>query len=442
MNMSSKPKRFILNNNLRVLLVPLKKSDLVTIGIFIKVGSRNENKQENGIAHFLEHMMFKGTTKRPKNKIAEEFDNHGASYNAMTSKEYTGYYVTGHKQDLNLFIDIIIDLYCHPTLLTSDIEKERSVIIEELNMGLNDPSTILMAIMHEKLFPKHPLGIPIIGTKKTILNLEREDFLEFRRNNYTPDNSIMVVCGDIDSKHTIQKIEREFRNYNPEKKGTDMLCPTIHQEIPYVYLNHNKNMAQTAVMIVFNTGVELNSENSRILDLVADILSSGSSSRLFHILRIKLGVTYFNHSYDISYTDNGLFVIHMGVDNKRVMEVIGVVLDEIYKLKKRGIKKEELKKAKKIRKTSFMLSVQNPKDFVFFYGLNELFDPIEKFMENKSVDAMHKAYTEYDKITLDAVNNVIKKYFTVDRFNLFVYGNVKDVKNDLDIVYEKSQKLK
>jgi predicted Zn-dependent peptidase len=427
-----------LESGMKTVLIPLKNTDVVSVGIFIKTGSVNENQNTNGIAHFLEHMMFKGTKNRPGNKIAEQLDGVGAQYNAGTSKEYTYYYINGNNVDVYTFIDVIIDLYCNPLFRQEDINKEKHVVLEELDMGLDDPGNMLVTLIHEKLFDHSALGMPIIGTKQNILKFTRNQFLEFRHKYYYPEKSVFVISGNFKKNKVYARIKNQFKKSKYKfYKNDEFVSPVTisciaHQKSPYIYLKNKPELNQTQIMFVFRS-VSMFHNDSTSMDILSDVLSSGSSSRLFNLLRNKLGVTYFSHAYHMGYSKEGLFIIYLGVNNSRVFEVIKVVLKELHLLKTKGLTKKDFDKAKKIRKTSFKLSLQNPKDYLYFYGINTLFDEERSKENSKGIkqDPIKKLNDELDTIKLEDMNKIIEKTFSINNFNLFVYGNADQVKNKL-----------
>lgn len=437
--------RHILSNKLRVLMIPYDKkkaSDLVTVAIFIRAGSRDETRATNGIAHYLEHMMFKGTKNMPGNKISEILDNVGAHYNAMTSKEYTGYYINGQLKDINLFIEVIVDLYCNPMFREKDINMERTVILEEMNMSHGKASNTIMTRMHKILFAGSPLADSILGTEETINRMRKKDFLEFRNRFYHPANSIMVICGNINQADIIRKVNREFKKAKKSWThcGTNAIMTyKFMQNEPYVNLYHSNRLKQTQVMFAFRSYPH-GDKRSPVLDLISEVLSSGSSSRLFDTLRNKLGITYFNHSYLMEYIDNGLFIIYVGVDNNKVYDVINAVVSELVKLKKKGVTEKELKKVKKIKKTSSMFELQSTTDYVMTYGLTEIYDVPDSFIPKK--DFIEMKDEEDKKISVKIINEQMRETFQADRLNLFVYGNTKDLKKDLGKLESCIERLK
>jgi zinc protease len=437
--MSYKTFEKIHNCGIKSIIIPLKNTNIVSIGIFIKAGSVNETLDNNGIAHFLEHMMFKGTKNRKGNKLAEELDNVGAQYNAGTSKEYTYYYINGSYKDINLFLEIIIDLFCHPLLNQEDINKERHVIMEELEMGLDDTSNIIMQTVHEKMFNHSSLGLSIIGTKQNIMNFKRNDFINFRQNFYIPSSSTIVVAGNIDKNKVVRKINKEFNktdfSYYVNNMSPIIKC-NAYQKVPYVYLKEKKDINQTQVVFAFRS-VGSYHHNCTALDLISDVLSTGFSSRLFHTLRIKMGITYFNFSYHLGYEHEGAFIIHLGVNNSKVVIAVKAILSELLKLRQKGITEKELAKVKKINDTSMKLALKEPSEYMIFYGINSLFEEADVNEEkNTEQEFEHnpakKRYNDLDRIKLSDIKNVIRETFIERNLNLFVYGSTKEVHKNIN----------
>ena len=413
----------ILNNKLRIIMIPIDHTDTIAVGMFVKVGSRYETENNNGLAHFLEHMMFKGTRHYPNNVISEKLDSVGASYNAETSREMTSYYIYGYKTDMDLFIKIIIDIYTNPLFREEDIITERSVVYEELNMYKDDPEDILDTIMHDTLFVNSSLKLPILGSKKILSSINRKDLLTFRKKFYVPERTVFVVSGDFDRKKILPMLEAKLSRIN---NGThDIIIPIqdpIIQTKPEFHVTQKQDISQTMIVIAFRSH-SLFSMHSDVYDIIADILASGSSSRLFNLLRNKLGAIYFSSAWNIAYTYEGVFTIHIGVDNKRVDEVIKKTLEEIQKLVKKGVTKEELEKAKKIRITSFALGLQTPQDLMNYYGNHETLYRVGSVPQHVQLKTSIKTrITDYENISIDVVNKVMRDLFREEKLNVFIFG--------------------
>jgi zinc protease len=401
--MNSKIIRKTLHNGLRILLLPNKKIELVAVGIFVQVGSRYENKQNNGISHFLEHMLFKDK------ELVERLDCLGAKYNAETSYESTHYYLYGSKKDANKFIDIISNIYKNPSFKKKDIENEKGVIIEELNMLKDNSDEMINDEINKKVFKNSNLKLPIIGTTRNIKSFKKSDLESYFKKYYVPPNTVFVISGNFDEKKAYNNIKKNLGYNYIDKKQYILEIPTpIVQTNPKLNLIKDKYISQSNIMITYRT-TNMFSKKQLHYDIISDILSSGCSSRFFKLLRNELGITYYNYSYNISYLHEGIFIINVGVDPKRTKECINAILGEIQNLKTKGISQEELNKSKKIRETHYMFNIENPLDILNHFGLLELYN-------------LKDNINNLNKINCIDINTTIKQVFDKNNLNIFVHG--------------------
>ncbi len=401
-------KKEIFDNGLKVLLIPNNKFESVAVGIFVKVGSRYENKKNNGISHFLEHMLFKDK------KLVEKLDCLGAKYNAETSYETTHYYIYGSKNDYLDFIDIISDIYNSKKFKNEDIEKEKKVIIEEYNMLVDDSDEIINDEINKRVFKNSSLKYPIIGNKKNIKSFTKKDLEDYWKKHYVPPNTMVVISGNFNEKNAMNKIKEKFNNIKGTIKGNkeDYLLKkpkSIIQKEPKIHLL-KENVSQTNIMITYRT-TDMFEIDEIYYNIIADILSSGCSSRLFKLLRDKLGISYYNYSYHISYLFEGVFIINVGVDPLRTKECIEEILNEITNLKNNGITEKELEKSKKIRNTNYMFSIENPLGIMNHFGLLEIFE-------------LKDSFTKLNKINVNDINKIINKIFDKKNLNIFIHGSI------------------
>ncbi|AYV81929.1 MAG: hypothetical protein Harvfovirus80_2 [Harvfovirus sp.] len=417
--------REILENGMDMLLIPFEKAVTMTVavGIFVKVGSRYETSERNGMSHFLEHMMFKGTKKYPKNKISELLDGVGAIYNAETSYESTNYYIYGHKNDLDLFIDIMCDIYMNPLFREDDIIIERGVVVEELNMYRDDPQDIIQDMLHKTMCGNSGLGMNIIGTKENILSFNGRDLEDFREEFYVPHRTVFVVSGNFSKERVGENIRKQLGTVRASLSQVE--CPIYHterQKKPQINVREQNSMAQTNIIIAFRSGSK-DSKYVDVYEIIAGLLSSGSSSRLYDLLRNKLGATYFNHAQNHAFEKEGIFTIHMGVDNKRVDEVLGRVLQEIHGLRRAEIiTKKELDKVKRIKITAFSLALQTPVDFMSYYGMQELnyYVGCDK-LDERPIDIASRI-KNFESITIEDVYVAMRELFCRKNLNIIIYG--------------------
>jgi predicted Zn-dependent peptidase len=423
--MENKVYRKILPNKMRVLMIPMANTDTIAVGMFVKVGSRYETINNSGIAHFLEHMMFKGTKHMKTETISYKLDNVGARYNAETSYEHTCYYIYGHKNDTELFIKMIADIYLNPLFNKEDIEIEKGVVIEELNMTADDPSEQLHELIFSNMFTNSSLKMPIIGTLNNIKKYTQQDIIEFRSKYYIPERTVFIITGNFNKNKILNLIKGIFKHKMTNIIKQDKISKSklyqledpIMQTMPLIKIKKSK-VSQTSVAIVFRSH-SIYSGREEIYDLLSDILTTGTSGRLFILLRNKLGAIYFVSSHNVSFMHEGIFTINIGADNNRVSEIIDKVLEELHNIKKNGVTQEELDKAKKIRITSFTLGLQTPQELLTYYGMNELIYGIDN---TNTYDNIKENIKKYEKITLTEINEVADELFKKQHINIFVNG--------------------
>jgi predicted Zn-dependent peptidase len=429
--MENKVYRKILPNKMRVLMIPMDNTDTIAVGMFVKVGSRYETAENSGIAHFLEHMMFKGTKHMKTETISHKLDSVGARYNAETSYEQTCYYIYGHKNDTELFIKMISDIYLNPLFNKEDIEIEKGVVIEELNMTADDPSEQLHELIFSNMFTNSSLKMPIIGTLKNIKKYTQQDIIEFRSKFYVPERTVFIIAGNFNKNKTLNLIKGIFKHKmtniikqdNISRSNLYPLEDPKIQIMPLIKIKKSK-VSQTSVAIVFRSH-SIYSGREEIYDLLSDILTTGTSGRLFILLRNKLGAIYFVSSHNVSFMHEGIFTINIGADNNRVSEIIHKVLEELHNIKKNGVTQEELDKAKKIRITSFTLGLQTPQELLTYYGTTELIYGIDN---TNTYDNIKNNIKKYEKITLTEINEVADELFKKQHINIFVNGKPPKLK--------------
>lgn len=408
----------ILPNGLRVITVPMPSLESATVIVMVAAGSRYENKKNNGISHFLEHMAFKGTEKRPTAmEISSLIDGMGGEFNAFTGKEITGYYIKSAKARLNTSLDILSDMLLHSKLDPLEIDKERGVISEEINMIEDNPMRKLGDLYEELLYGDTPMGWDIAGFKENIQTITRDDFKSYMGSLYSADNMTVVVAGGIDEN----EVKKQVENYFSPMQKFETIKPaslTEDQEKPQIIIKPKKT-EQIHVAIGVRT-VSLNSEKKYPLSVLAAILGGGMSSRLFHEVREKRGLAYYVRTNSDEYTDAGTLVSTAGIDPKRVPEAVEVIMSEYKKVSegKMDLSEEELKKAKEFLKGHLVLGLEDSNSVAGFYGHQEL---LEKEIENPDQIIEH-----LDKVTKDDVEQVGKEFFVNGTLNLALIGNFED----------------
>jgi predicted Zn-dependent peptidase len=391
-----------------------------TITVWVKTGSRNEAKEIGGISHFLEHMVFKGSKKRPSAKeIAVIIDSIGGEFNASTSKEWTNFHIKARNEALPTAFDVLSDMVLNPLLKSEDIEREKGVILEELAMYEDTPMFKIGDVFENLIYKNNSLGRDIIGTRDSIKNVKRADFVRYRKIHYGIDNLLITVAGGVKEKDVLKLAEKYFRSLKNNNKEKIEKFKT-NQKKPRVSL-HSKKKEQAHFILGF-LGNQLGNKDRFIEATLAIILGRGMSSRLFIEVREKRGLAYSVRTSTDRYVDTGYMGTYAGVDIKRIDEAIKVVLNEHYKLAsgENIITEDELSKAKEYSKGHLALYLEDTRRVGSFFGIRELL--------LGRIDTPEDIYKGIDKVTIDDVLRVAKEFFVPERLNLAIIGPYKDQK--------------
>lgn len=408
----------VLKNGLRLIVVPMESFESATVLVMVGAGARFENKQNNGISHFLEHMAFKGTEKRPSAiAIAGAIDGIGGEFNAFTDKEITGYYVKANAAHVELCIDILSDMLQNSKFDATELDKERGVIIEEINMYEDSPMQKLSDIYEELLYGDTPMGWDVAGTKDVIRSVKREDFLSYMNSLYSPSNMTVVVAGGV----KVEEVEKMVEKYFSKMKSFDTVRydkAIDSQEEPKVLLKPKKT-EQVHIAVGVRT-VSMHHEDRYALQVLASLLGGGMSSRLFEEVREKRWLAYYVYSRSMMFSDCGSFVSQAGVDPKRVKDAIEVIVAEYKRITKPGnITAQELKKAKEYLKGHFVLGLEDSETVANYYAKQEI-------LEGGKLQTPVEKLEKIDSVTAEQVEKVAQKYFTEKTLNLAVIGNFED----------------
>jgi predicted Zn-dependent peptidase len=402
----------ILDNGLRIITIPMKDNPTVTVFVLVEAGSKYEKKDKNGISHFLEHMCFKGTIKRPNNSdISTELDNIGSHYNAFTSQEYTGYYAKAQYGQVDKLLDIVSDMYLNPLFTKEEIEKEKGVIIEEINMYEDLPQRKVQNLISELVYGDQPAGWDIAGPKENIRKMNREDFIAYRNEFYTAPATTVIVSGNFVEDEILKTIIKTFSIMPKVDKGTKLQVVET-QTKPEISL-FKKETDQTHLVLGIRT-FDTYDKRDNIMSVLTGILDAGMSSRLFRKLRDEMGVCYYVSASQDALTDHGLFTVSAGVDNKRVEEVISVILAELSKLKNELVSPAELQKTKQNLIGSMYLSLESSDSLAKFYGGQEIMNEIIKSPE--------EIRAEIEVVTAEEIKSLAQEIFVDKGLNLALVG--------------------
>lgn len=388
--------KYILNNGVRVVLEHIPHVRSVAIGVWIRTGARYEQIKDNGISHFIEHMLFKGTTKRTAREIAEQFDRIGGQVNAFTSKEYTCYYAKVLDTHVDVAIDVLADMYFDSLFDEADIEKEKKVVIEEIGMYEDAADDLVHDLIVSSAYGSHPLGQSILGTEEILAQLQREQILDYIEQHYTPDRTVISLAGNVD-RSIIPFIEQRFSTYR-------RTSPTFNHPQP-IYtaspiLRTKKELEQTHLSIALR-GYPLGHPHIYSLIILNNILGGSMSSRLFQEIREDRGLAYSVFSYHTSFLDSGITVLYAATATEQVEQVVDHIGRIIRDIKERGVTHTELKNSKEQLKGNLMLSLESTNSRMSRIGKNELMlgrhldlDEIVSLIEAVSLDSVQQVSEE------------------------------------------------
>lgn len=408
--------KITLKNGLRIITAPMSGTKTAAVLVGVGAGSRYETKKINGISHFLEHMHFKGTKKRPTTQsIAEELDAVGGEFNAATGAEQTYFYAKVGSKHLDLALDVISDIFLNSTLKEEEINRERGVIIEEINMVKDTPMQYVGELFEKLLYGKETVGWNILGEKENILKIKREDFLNYINDHYVAKNTVVCVAGKIDQKNTIEKVKKYFENIkqNEPKKRSKIKENQTKPES----LIHFKETDQSH----FCLGVRaynLFHPAKYALSLLAVILGGNMSSRLFIKVREREGLAYYIRTNAETYTDTGYLVTQAGVDNQKVEKAIQIILNEYKEIREKGVSEKELKKAKEYIKGKMLLEMESSDATAAFFANQEI-------LTNKIL-TLKEEFAKIDKVAIRDIQKVAQDIFMPQKLNLALIGPFKE----------------
>lgn len=409
-----------LENGLRVVTIPMPSLESATVTVWVKTGSRNELARVAGISHFLEHMVFKGSKKRPSARaISEAVDAIGGEFNAATAKEWTNFYIKAQKNSLPVAFDVLADMVLNPLLNSRDIEKEKGVVCEEMAMYEDTPIYKIGEIFEQTAFKGNVLGRDTIGSEDTVKAIKRNDIQRYINTYYYSDNMVLTVAGGINQKQVIDLAEKHFGGVGKKEIESTIKDKFVsRQKSPQVLVKNKKN--EQVHFILGFVGSRRDAKTKYIEAVTSSILGGGMSSRMFTEVREKRGLAYAVKVYSDHFVDTGEFVTYAGVDPSKTEEAIKVMLDQYYGLasQKYKISDSEFKKAKEYLKGQSALVLEDTKDVTFFYGERALF--------GLKLHNPDEIYREIDKVRVDDIYKFASEVFLPNRLNLAIIGPLTD----------------
>lgn len=408
----------VLHNGLTLLTVPIETSSSITMSIFVKAGSRYEEPKISGISHFLEHLHFKGSKKYPTAKqLSEIVDSIGGEFNANTGKEHTQYFIRAAYEHLPLVFEVLTDMVQHPLFDEREIEREKGVIIEEINMYKDNPQVHIESLFEESLWPDCQLGVDIAGKAEMIRAMKRSDILSYRDRFYQPNNMIIAVAGNFNQEKLEELVEQYWEQLPSKRIGN---CRPVKEKMDGPKFRIENKPTEQAHMIVGFQAYPYRHRSNFPLRVLSSILGGGMSSRLFLRVRERLGLAYYIGTSFNNYLDAGNFMVQAGLKVSSAPKALEVILEELQKIRTNGIKEQELKKSKEYLKGKIALALEDPHDKLEWYLGQEAF--------LGKVRTIKQTFEAIDKVTLDQVHKTAQEIIRNERLNLALIGPFGDTK--------------
>jgi len=411
----------ILPNGVRVITEAIPHVRSLSLGFWIETGSRNELPAKNGISHFIEHMVFKGTKKRNMKEIAQSIESVGGYLNAFTSKEHTCFFARVLDEHLELATDVLSDLTLSPTFPEKELLKEKNVVLEELKQAEDDPDDIIHDYLEKAIFKANPLGMPIIGTAESITSFLRKDLIQYKSDQYTSDHLVVASAGNIKHEAVVELTKRYLKNIPQSSKSKRIKNSDSVIEEPNYVLNEYYKPIQQAHICLGTIGHSIKSEKRFAMQVLNTLLGEGMSSRLFQNIREKYGFAYSVYSFINMMRDTGSAGVYIGTDNSHVQQCIDLVWKELKSVCKHTVTKQDLERTKAQLKGSLMLGMENIPNRMIRLGSSELY-----FGELISLDEI---IAKIDAVTKDEIQEIAEELFVEDRFATVIFHPDENKKN-------------
>lgn len=407
-----------LSNGIRVVMEDIPYVNSVSIGIWVKNGSINEDKPENGVSHFIEHLLFKGTVNRTSKEIAETIDNIGGQINAFTSKEYTCYYVKVLDDHINIAVEILSDMFNNSLFKEEDIIKEKSVIFEEIKMYQDSPEDLVYELLSEIMFENTTLAQPILGTEESLKNITREVIVNYFKTHYIPSNIVISLAGNIESKEILKLLEFYFGNFNKQIKNTEQVNTQNNIYSFERKINGITKETEQLNMCIGMEGIAIGDDTIYPLYVMNNVFGGSMSSRLFQNIREDQGIAYSVYSHPSSYKETGSFTIYAGLGPQQIYNFVNSVKEDIEDIKQNLISVDELYKSKEQLKGNYILGLESTSSRMSELGRNELL--------LNEIHSPKETLRKIDKVDLQQIKYIIDRIFDYNKFNITYVGNIKE----------------
>jgi predicted Zn-dependent peptidase len=402
----------MLDNGIRVLSEDVPGCHSVSLGVWVNTGSRHEPAALNGISHFVEHMLFKGTERRTAKAVAREVDSVGGLLNGFTSREFSCYYVKILAEKLPMAVDLLGDMICHSRVDPEDMEKERRVILQEIAMLEDSPEELIHDQFAHAFWAGHPLGMPVVGSQATVTEVDRQQLLAFMEERYVGNNLCVVAAGSVNHEQLVELVDKAFGDMPEAGKTHDAVAPVVTRKIEVTH----RELEQAQICLGVE-GLPQNHPDRYGTYLLNTILGGNMSSRLFQKIREELGLAYSVYSYHHNHSDSGAFIVYAGVAAAEARLVARTILDEMTQMQDVMVTPEELQGAKDFLKGSMLLSMESSDNRMTRLAKNEIF----LRDVGTSLDESRKMI---DAVTAEKVRELAGELFVNETFNMQVAGKV------------------
>ena len=403
-------RKHVLDNGLVVITEPMSHVRSVSVGVWVRNGSRREVPEENGLAHFIEHMVFKGTERRSAEAIAREMDSVGGMLDAFTSKEQICFNAKVLDEHLPIAFDVIADLVLRPKFDSEDVRKERQVVLEEIKMDQDNPEYLLHEIFTRGFWPEHPLGRPILGTPETVKKFNREALCSRFQNWFAPDHLVITAAGNVTHEEVLELVQSQFGRMQPVGRANGDPAPQTRAPI---HLETKRDLEQVHICIGVPS-VPLGHEDRFAVAVLNNLLGGGMSSRLFQNIREKRGLAYAVFSELTPYSDAGMMTVYAGTAADTIGQVIDLTIQEFRSLKESPVADEELRRSKNHLKGSLMLSLESTSSRMSNLARQELY-----FGRFFSLDEI---LAGIEAVTAEELQSLARRYFQPERIAVTVLG--------------------
>ena len=399
---------FKLKNKMNVILAPSHKSPVVSVQMWVKTGSADEKKGEEGISHFIEHLVFKGTQKYKVGEIAQIIEASGGELNAYTSFDQTVFYVTISKNFINTAVDVISEMMGHPLFDATEVDSEREVVCEEIKMGIDSPGRSASQLMFKSVFKKHPYGIPVIGYEKNVRTWSVKKIKQYFESRYVPSNMTLIITGDFELKETKKNIQQVFEKFHPFRLKKITRSKELQQK-KHTVAAKTKELSETNLQLAWPV-VNAKHKDTPSLEILAAILGQGEMTRLYKNLRLKSSLVNTISSYSYNPLDHGLFAVTAKYTDQNLNEIISAILNEIELIKTQPVLWEELRKV--------IINISSDQ----FYS-RETVDGIagkigSEFFYLNDLKAYEKYLKIIQKIKPEDISKIAKKYLSFEKLNI------------------------